>query len=124
MKDFKRKRKIRKILYSKGILFLLLFLLMLVGKATWNLYVKERESRTNLTRVEAELFNLNLRATRLRGDITRLQSPEGIESEIREQFQVAKPGERMVVLVNKKGPETEHKVIEQSLVSKFFNLFR
>lgn len=124
MRDFQRKRKIRKVLYSKGVLFLLLLLLLFIGKATWNLYAKERESRANLTRVEAELQNLNLREARLRGDIARLEGPEGIETEIREQFQVAKPGERMVVLVNKEEPEPGPTVKEQSLVSKFFDLFR
>jgi len=124
MRDFQRKRNIRKVLYSKGTLLLLLFLLVLVGKATWGLYAKEHESRKNLDRVEAELLNLNLREDRLRADIARLETPEGIETEIREQFQVARPGERMVVLVNNKKSEPEQNIKKQSLVSRFFNLFR
>ena len=124
MRDFERKRKIRRVLYSPGVLLLVFALLVLVGKATWNLYAKERESRRNLDRVEAELLGLQLREEHLRADIARLKTPEGIEEEIREQFQVAKPGERMVVLVPDRAGEPEPQAEEQSLLSKFFDMFR
>ena len=124
MNDFQRKRKIRKILYSRGVLFCLFLLLLLVSKATWSLYDKERESRKNLDRVEADLLALSLREEQLKKDITRLRTPEGIESEIREQFQVARPGESMVVLVEDTKESPEQTVEERSLISKFFDLFR
>lgn len=111
-------------LYSKGVLLVLLFLLVLVGKATFGLYAKERDSRKNLERAEAELSDLKLREDRLRADIIRLQTAEGIEAEIRGQFQVAKPGEKMVVLVEDQKSTPEQKVEERSLVGKFFDLFR
>ena len=124
MNDFQRKRKIRKILYSRGVLFCLFLLLLLVSKATWSLYDKERESRKNLDRVEADLLALSLREEQLKKDIARLRTPEGIESEIREQFQVAKPGESMVVLVEDKRELEEEEDKDPSLVSRFFDLFR
>src|SRR3989338_1098308 len=124
MRDFQRKRKIRKVLYSKGVLLLLFILLILVGKATWGLYVKERESRKSLDRVESELLSLQEREKRLQDDIARLKTTEGIEAAIREQFQVAKPGERMVVLVEDAKSDPEQKVAEKSFVVKFFDLFR
>ncbi len=124
MRDFQRKRKIRKVLYSTWVLFVILLLLVLVSKATWGLYAKERESQKNLDKVAAELSELRLREARLRTDIDRLQTTEGIETEIREQFQVAKPGERMVVLVSDRKNAPKQKVEERSLVGKFFDLFR
>ena len=99
-------------------------LLLLVGKATWGLYAKERESMKNLNRVEAELSALTERERTLQEDISKLQTPEGLESEIREQFQVAKPGERMIVLVGEEKAAAVESVMEQSFVSKFFDLFR
>ena len=107
MKDFQRKRKIRKVLYSPGVILGLFLLLVLVSKATWGLYDKERESRKNLDRVEADLLALTVREEQLTKDIARLRTPEGIESEIREQFQVAKPGESMVILVEEKNEPEE-----------------
>lgn len=124
MKDFQRKRKIRKVLYSPGVILGLFLLLVLVSKATWGLYDKERESRKNLDRVEADLLALTVREEQLTKDIARLRTPEGIESEIREQFQVAKPGESMVILVEEKNEPEEPEDEEPSLVSRFLNLFR
>lgn len=124
MRDFQRKRKIRKVLYSRGVILGVFLLLVLVSKATWGLYDKERESRRNLDRVEADLLALTLREEQLAKDIARLRTPEGIESEIREQFQVAKPGESMVVLVEDKSEPAEQEDEEPSLMSRFFDLFR
>ncbi len=124
MREYQRKRRIRKILYSRGALAVAFILLLLIGKATWGLYIKERESRKNLDRVEAELSALTARERKLQEDIARLQTPEGLESEIREQFQVAKPGEQMVVLVGEEKAAAVESVTEPSFVSKFFDLFR
>ena len=124
MRDFERKRKIRKVLYSKGVLVVVFVLLVLISKATWGLYAKERESRNGLDRIEQELSALTSREERLQNDIARLQTPEGIEFEIREQFQVAKSGEKMVVLVQEQKSTAEQKIEERSLISKFLDIFR
>ncbi len=124
MKDFERKRKIRKTLYSRGVLLGLLFVLIVVGKATFSLYAKERESQKNLNLAEDNLSALSLRKERLQSDIARLKTSEGIDAEIRSQFQVAKPGEKMVVLIGDEKTVSDEPVKEQSLVSKFFDLFR
>lgn len=124
MREYQRKRKIRQALYSRPALAALLLLIALMGKATWGVYEKERESRKQLQLVEAELRALAAREDLLQDDITRLKTPEGIETEIREQFQVAKPGERMVVLVEDRRAKQEAEPVAQSLVSKFFDLFR
>ena len=124
MRDFQRKQQIRKVLYSKAALVAVLILLVIVGKATWSVYTKERESQKNLTRVENELASLQAREQKLQKDITHLQTPEGVETEIREQFQVAKPGERMIVLVEEGRAAPAEAPTERSLVSKFLDIFR
>ncbi|OHA21192.1 MAG: hypothetical protein A2849_01570 [Candidatus Taylorbacteria bacterium RIFCSPHIGHO2_01_FULL_51_15] len=124
MRDFQRKRKIKKALYSRGVLAVLFLLLVLIGKATFGVYVKERESKKNLIRVERELLSLQTREEKLRQEIAHLSTPEGIETQIREQFQVAKPGERMVVLVAPEKNTLESEIPKESLVTRFFNLFR
>ncbi len=124
MKDFERKRKIRKTLYSRGVLLGLLLVLIVVSKATFSLYTKERESQKNLSLAEANLSTLSLREARLQSDIARLKTSEGIDAEIRSQFQVAKPGEKMVVLVDDKKNMQEEPTEKKSIVTKFFDLFR
>ena len=124
MRDFQRKRNIRKILYSRGVILALFLLLILVAKATWSVYNKEHESRKRLDSVESSLTALQAREKKLREDIDRLKTPEGMETQIREQFQVAKPGERMVVLVDGKKDDKTNAPKEASVVSRFFDLFR
>lgn len=94
-----------------------------MGKATWSVYSKERDSKASLSLASEQLVALVARQDNLTEQIERLRTPEGVEAEIRGQFQVAKPGERMVVVVE------EEKVSEvpkekQSFVSRFFNFFK
>lgn len=123
MKEYQRKKKIRRFLYSRLALCILLALILLIGRATWSVYKKEQGSGQNLHRATAELAALEAREKNLTEKIRRLKTPEGVEAEIREQFQVAKPGERMVVVVEDKNPPKEEEV-KHSLVSRFFDFFR
>lgn len=124
MREFQRKRKVRRFLYSRLTLFVLLIALALLIKASWGVFERERGNRANLEHAQEELAALEARAASLEEKILRLKSPEGVEAEIREQFQVAKPGEKMVVVV----PDTNGAEVvpepTQSLVSRLFDFFR
>ncbi len=122
MKEFQRKKKIRRFLYSPLSFVILLIFLVIIGKATWSVYAKEHESQKNLDRATAVLHDLETRQKQLGDKIEQLKTSEGVETEIREQFQMAKPGEKMVVMVESAKPAP--KVPEQSLVSRFFNWFK
>lgn len=124
MREFQRKRKIRRFLYSRFTRLLLLVVLALLVQALWGAYGRERENKTNLLRAREELAALQARAESLEEKLIRLKSPEGVEAEIREQFQVAKPGEKMVVVVP--GTSGGEVVSEprQSFVSRLFDFFR
>ncbi|HEY4508621.1 MAG TPA: septum formation initiator family protein [Candidatus Paceibacterota bacterium] len=111
-------------LYSRTVLAALLLFIVLISKAAWDMYGKERESQRQLEAVENELAALVARENLLQDDLTRLRTPEGIEAEIRAQFQVAKPGEQMVVLVEGRNVASEEEVPAQSFMSRFFDLFR
>lgn len=124
MREYQRKKKkIHRFLYSRLAFGILIVLTLFIGKATWNVYTKEQESEKNLKRATEELASLEARQAQLSQKIDRLKTTEGMEAEIREQFQVAKPGEKMVVIAEGKR-DTPKEEPEQSLVSKFFNLFR
>ncbi|TSC56608.1 MAG: hypothetical protein Greene041679_508 [Parcubacteria group bacterium Greene0416_79] len=124
MREFQQKRKMRRALYSRVTLLVLLALLVVVARGALNVYKKERESRKQLDRVDAELSVLETRRAALAEQIERLKTPAGIEAEIREQFQVAKPGERMVVIVEEKGGEAAEPPQQRSFFSRFLGIFR
>ena len=124
MKEFHRKRKTGRFPYSPAVILLLLALVVFMAKAVWSVYGKERESRKNLNRASEELSALKAREALLTERIEYLKTEGGIETEIREQFQVAKPGERMVVIVAEKKTADETAEPKQSLISRFFDMFR
>lgn len=124
MREFQRKRVPHKFLYSSAALFVLLIALAFLIKSSWGVYVKERAIRENLNRAQEELAALTARRASLEEKITRLQTPEGIEAEIREQFQMAKPGEKMVLVVEERYTAEDISKPAQSFISRFFDLFR
>ena len=78
-----------------------LILLVLIGitiKATWNIYGKERETRAKLEEVSAEHEDLASRQRELTEKIEGLETPIGTEREIRSKFQVAREGEELVII--------------------------
>jgi len=72
---------------------------LVVGRATWSVYQKERVTRHKLGSSQEEYSELTQRQEFLESEIERLGTPEGVEEEIRERFGFAKEGERVIVLV-------------------------
>jgi cell division protein FtsB len=124
MREFQRKKKIRNYLYSPAVFVFVTILVAFLAKATWSVYVKERDSRVNMERAADALVALEARKRTLTQDIGKLQTAEGLEAEIRQQFQVARPGERIVVVVDESKQSEPVRVEKASLVSRFFDIFR
>ena len=124
MKEYQRKRHKGRFLYSRVILLVLLVVFAFLLKAVWGAYGRERENTVDFERTQNELTALQARAATVEEKLMRLKTPEGIEAEIREQFQVAKPGEKMVVVVPDKDVEKSISEPQQSFVSKLFGFFR
>ncbi len=68
--------------------------------AVYDRYVVEREMAMRRERSESELRRENDRLAELSQEVERLNSDQGIEAEIRKNFDVAKEGETVVILVD------------------------
>lgn len=79
----------------------LLIILFALVKGVWGIYQKERETYDGRERAEQELAGLNDREAHLRGEIARLRSPAGVEESLRQQFDMAKEGEGVIVIVDR-----------------------
>jgi cell division protein FtsB len=81
-----------------GVLFLALvvFIYNMLG-----LIATERETAKKKQLILEQIDTLHQREEVLSADISRLNTEEGIEDLIREKYQVVKPGEKMVVIVDK-----------------------
>lgn len=100
MREFQQKQKMKRMIYSRVSLVILIFIFVIISRATWNVYTKERETGKKAETAQIELAELRDRKEALTANIAKLQSEEGIEQQIRENFHMAKPGENLVVFVN------------------------
>lgn len=80
-----------------GVLFciVVIFAYNIVG-----LIIKERDTAKKKALMLDQIETLHKREQTLTTDITRLKTTEGVEDTIRDKYQVAKPGEKMVVIVD------------------------
>jgi cell division protein FtsB len=101
MLEFQEKIKLRKFLYSRITLIVLLVILFFLVRAVWSVYQKQEMTRENLTRTTANFNNLQARQEMLSTEIERLKTESGKEQEIREKYGLVRPGEEVMVVVDK-----------------------
>ncbi|HEY4517974.1 MAG TPA: septum formation initiator family protein [Candidatus Paceibacterota bacterium] len=99
MFDFHERRKLRRYLYSPGVLLVLLVLVVFLARGVWHVYDKERETGLITAQKQAILDELKSREASLTAELDRLKTVRGIEQELREKYEVAKEGEKVIVLV-------------------------
>ena len=123
MIDFQQKRQFKKVMYSK-VSFLILFIsVIFLVKSTYNIYKKSKLSFDNYTVVKRDYESLKDRKDMLDSEINRLKTDNGIEEEIRGKFNVAKPGETVVVVING-STSTETSNPNKSFWSSFWGIFK
>jgi len=108
MMEFQEKRRLRRFLYSKITLTLLVILILIVADAVWNIYQKQALSKANLAKTAAVYESLQAREKMLSSEIERLQTESGTEEEIREKYGLVKPGEEVIVVVDKDDNSDNH----------------
>jgi hypothetical protein len=126
MLGFYEKRKLRKILYSKPFIALLCIPTTFLGFAALNAYKGERQTEVKAAEVAHDLTELTTRQAILEAEVNRLGTTRGIEEEIRRKFDVAREGERVLILVDGEKKVSEPKappVEEGGLLEKFFGIF-
>ena len=122
MRALRNSQRLKRIFYSGPALLLLLMLAFLVLRATWSAYQKETASVAALKETENEWQRLNERNLKLTGSIKRLQTPRGLEEEIREKFSVAREGEKMAVVVGGDNQSEEKKSADKSFFERVLDV--
>ena len=77
-----------------------LVLLFFVGRATWSVYTKERVAAEAHANEAQALAELTARQKSLSAQMGTLDTPQGMEAEVRERYKVAKTGEEVIVLTD------------------------
>ncbi|MEI6528675.1 MAG: septum formation initiator family protein [bacterium] len=125
MLEFQEKRKIRKMMYSKPALIVLFIAIVFLLKEVYDIYQKQQISRQNYDRVATSVESLKSREKMLTSELDRLSTNQGVEAEIREKFNVVKPGEEIIMVINSSSSEADQTAgnSEQNWWQKFIGWF-
>lgn len=107
MKEFQEKRKYKKIIYSGWLQIFFVIVLLAVIFSTVNIYKKSRISAARHEEIKKEMAELEKRNAELEANVAKLESESGQEGEIRKRFDVAKPGEKILVIVDKNSEDVK-----------------
>lgn len=91
--------KRRSPLTAPAIIVLVLVLILLV-RGTFTVYEKWSYAGEAAYNAQQEVARLRERKAELEAQISKLQSPEGTEAALREQYQVGKPGENVITVTD------------------------
>jgi cell division protein FtsB len=105
--DFHQKRKLRSVLNAPITQGFLLVLVCWAGYSAYERFVIAMEMQDRREIAEAEAAVLQARKAELEAEVEYLSNERGIEAEVRRQFDVALPGEQVVVIVDENVEESE-----------------
>ncbi len=108
MFDFHQKRKLKTVFgsrFTQGIILVVAFFILL---SAYNRYLIAREMAERRANVESEISALEERREILETQVQYLSNERGIESEMRRQFDIAREGEQVVIILeDEKTEDTE-----------------
>lgn len=99
MFDFQQKRKLKNWYSSRVTQGIVLFLAILVLLSALNRYLIASDMADRRTAVEAEIHSLETRRQSLEEEVGYLSNERGIEAEMRRQYDVAREGEQVVIIL-------------------------
>jgi cell division protein FtsB len=125
MFTFYERRKLRRVLYSKPAVVVLLLIAVFLGNAAYNAWDKASIAKNKRMEVAAELGVLQAREAMLRERIAYLETDKGKEEELRKQFDVGKDGEYAIVVVEKEAnvPLDANRDTEKSFFERILDWF-
>lgn len=96
----------RRWLYTRVAIIAVALIALLLGRAVWQVFWKQRLVVNDREQVESELSALTAREQKLRAEIDLLKSDSGLEGKIREKFSVVKEGEKVIAIVERDATTT------------------
>ncbi|HDQ16597.1 MAG TPA: hypothetical protein ENN31_00535 [Candidatus Vogelbacteria bacterium] len=100
MKSFQISRKTIRLLYSKLSIFLLLLAVLFMFQSVWRAFEYSRRAKEKELATANRLSNLKSQYEKLISDLDDLQTKRGIEKVIRQDFMMARPGERVIAVID------------------------
>lgn len=82
-------------------------------QGTWNMYQSFLRSEAEAEKAQREYESLVARRESVEAQLDAISTRSGMEREIRQRFDVGKPGEELLVVVDRKKPEEDITPIPQ-----------
>ena len=129
MRDFKKRKLVRSIIYSPLTASILLVAFFFVLHAIWNISQTYVQTKKGYESTREEFAELKKRKERVEERIDVLSSTRGVEEEIRNKFGFVKEGEGVVIIVEPPvGLENDFSGGRQGntldILGLIFNIFR
>lgn len=102
MLEFYQKRSWRAVVYSPITVAILLLVCIGLARIVYDRYTIERDMYNRRLAAEAEVVELQARKASLEEKVEYLSHERGIEAEMRRNFDVAQPGEKVVIILDEK----------------------
>jgi len=99
MQGFQKREDPVTLMKRRFALVALLVVVLVLARGAYSVLLKERESRALRSDVEAELRDLKSREMEIRTDIAELASERGVERALRSEYELAREGESVIVIV-------------------------
>ena len=97
--QFGKKQPISRYLYTKIGIVVLLLIILLLGRSVYERFMIEREMAERLAETEQEMRDIQSRKEELSSKVEYMTGERGVEEEIRKNFDVAREGEQVIILV-------------------------
>lgn len=117
MPKFGQKKSLETLLFNKLTLLILVIIALFLTQSVYERYQVERDMADRREVVEAEYAALEERRASLVEQVEYLEGDSGRESEIRQNFDVAREGEQVVIIVEDEALPVEANVGIDPLVA-------
>lgn len=106
MRELQQRQKFKRRLYSTPALVALAVITVFFIRGTYLVFQKKIESQKNVEILQAKVVELNRKQESLTANMEAIDTDAGFEKEVKSKYNVAKEGERVVILVDPKSATT------------------
>ncbi len=126
--EYKRQSRTREIMLSLlrqvVVASLFLFLAILLGRSVWRMYAKLAEASQGEAEAKAQQASLTQQRDNLAAAVDLINSPQGVEAELRQRYGLAKPGEGEIQIVVVTPTTTEATSTPPTFFKRVWNMLK
>jgi cell division protein FtsB len=127
MREFREKRTWKRLIYGRYTVIALFLLSLFIAHATWKVYQREVATAQERVKAERNLVMAQSNNALLKRQIAELETPAGVDEEIRKTYSVSKEGEGVAVIIPQLlllGPQHRHKPSGNRGGAELFGFFK